>query len=102
MSLAYKAYKPTAYEQLTVSSTAVGLTSSKYKPATGRPANIAIIRVAGGNVRYRQDGVDPTASVGVPVNVGEILTLDGDLASYKFIRQTVDATLDIEYGLAII
>lgn len=101
MTLAYKAYKPTAYEQLTVSSSAVGLTASKYKPSTGRPANLAFIRVAGGNVRYRQDGTDPTASVGVPVNVGETLNLEGDLASYKFIRQSVDATLDIEYGLAI-
>lgn len=102
MTFAYEDYIPTAYEQLSVSSSAVGLTASKYKPAQGHPANLALIRCSTANVRWRDDGTDPTASVGVPLNAGEILNYEGDLSKVKFIRQSADATLDVAYGLGVV
>lgn len=81
---------PTGYQQLTVSSTAVGLTVPSG-------SDFANVRCSTAGVRYRDAGVDPTASVGQVLNAGEILNYDGALGSIKFIRQSADATLDITY-----
>lgn len=82
---------PAGYQQLTVSSTAIGLTL----PTAG--ADYALIRCSNNNVRYRDAGVDPTATVGLPLLAGEILNYDGALTTIKFIRQSADAVLDITY-----
>lgn len=57
-----------------------------------------MIRCATANVRWRDDGTAPTASVGVPLNAGEELDYDGNQAVIQFIRTgAADATLDISY-----
>lgn len=80
-----------AYQQLTVSSTAVALTvpgGSKF----------ALIRVSVAAVRFRDDGTNPTGSLGVPLNPGDSIDYDGPLSAIKFIRAGgTDATLDILY-----
>lgn len=87
------------HQQLTVSSTAVGLT----KPTGKRPRR-AIITVQTDAVRWRADGVDPTSSVGNPQAANSRLDWTDPMADYsalidnvKFIRVTNDAVLDIEY-----
>lgn len=49
-------------------------------------------------VRYRADGTDPTAAIGMPLAVGvrEIIGIQ-NLAALKFIEQTASATLNISY-----
>ncbi len=79
------------YQQLTVSNVAVGLTFP-----TGGDPHYALIRTTGA-VRWRDDGTAPTAAIGVPMNANESLEYDGKLSKIKFIRQSVDATLDISY-----
>ncbi len=92
---------PLGMQTLTVSSTAVGLTLPTETAVSGatKPvaANYAYITVETGAVRWRDDGTDPTASVGSPIASGSSFIYDGNLSAIKFIRQTVDATLTIAF-----
>jgi hypothetical protein len=91
----FSSKEPVGYQQLTVSSTAVGLT---VPIEGGVAANLALIRVATAAVRWRDDGTNPTASVGMPLAVDDTLVYDGQLVAAKFIRKdAADATLDIAY-----
>jgi hypothetical protein len=84
--------KQNGAEQLTVSSSAVGLASI---PAG---ANKALIRVSTANIRWRGDGTNPTSSAGMPQYVDDEFEIIGGLAAYKFIRSGAsDATLDVAY-----
>ena len=58
---------------------------------------MAIIIAESANVRYRDDGVAPTANVGMPLAAGVALTFDGDLAKIRFIEQTASAKLNVLY-----
>jgi|SRR6478752_665308 len=49
-------------------------------------------------VRWRDDGQNPSATVGMPLAVGQALQVDGKLLSqYKFISQTAGAILNVSY-----
>lgn len=90
--------KPIGFEQITVSSTAIGCTASKINPGSGvAGANYALFRCETSDVRWRDDGVDPTASVGYLLRTNEELVYDGQLSKIKFIRATADATIDASY-----
>ena len=49
------------------------------------------------NVRWRDDGTAPTASVGMPLAAGETLNYDGDLNRIRFIQQSSGAVLNVSY-----
>jgi hypothetical protein len=86
------------YQQITALSTATGLTVP-YVDLNGlncRPS-IALITPEGQAVRWRDDDVNPTASVGMPLAVGVTLQYDGDLTKIKFIEQTASAKINISY-----
>lgn len=84
--------KPLGYEQLTVSTTAVALTV----PAG---ASRALVRVAAQPIRYRDDGVAPTATVGFPQAANNEFQLVGkSLHSARFIRSGgTNASIDVLY-----
>lgn len=88
------------YRQITDLSSAVGLTLTLPVTTpdglTCRPS-FALITPETQNVRWRDDGVDPTASVGMPLAAGVTLQYDGDLSKIKFIEQTASAKLNISY-----
>lgn len=48
-------------------------------------------------VRWRDDGVAPTATVGMPLAVGTTLMYDGDLTRIRFIAQVAGAILNVSY-----
>jgi hypothetical protein len=48
-------------------------------------------------VRWRDDGIAPTASVGMPLAAGVTLQYDGDISRVRFIQQTAGAKLNISY-----
>lgn len=83
------------YQQITSMSSAVGLTlptnANNYKPVR------ALIIPQTQAVRWRDDGTDPTATVGMPLAVGATLDYDGDLNKIKFIEQAASAALNISY-----
>ena len=78
------------YQQITSLSASTALTVP-----TG--ATMALITPESQAVRWRDDGVAPTASVGMPVAVGESLNYDGDLSRIRFIQQAASATLNVSY-----
>jgi len=78
------------YQQITNLSSAVGLTV----PAG---ATLAVISPLTQNIRWRDDGVNPTTSVGMPVSAGAYFSYDGDLNKIRFIQQAASAELNISY-----
>ena len=78
------------YQQITSLSSATGLT-------VPRGATLALIVPETQNVRWRDDGTSPTASVGMPIFVGASLSYDGDFNKIKFIEETASAKLNISY-----
>lgn len=87
------------YQQITSLSSATGLTVPTKDPSTGAnvKANFALITAEAQNLRWRDDGVDPTASVGMPLAAGVTLQYDGDLSRIKFIQQTSGGIVNISY-----
>ena len=88
---------PLGYQQLTVSTAAVGLTV----PSGARVAMMVLNGNTNG-VRWRDDGVDPTAAIGMPISFedggNQFFKYDGKLARIKFIRSGgADAVLNISY-----
>ena len=57
----------------------------------------ALITPLTGNVRWRDDGTSPTASVGMPLAAGVTLQYDGNLKLIKFINNGGTAELNISY-----
>jgi len=82
--------RPLGYQQITSLSSAVGLT-------VPRGATVALITPDAQSVRWRDDGTSPTASVGMPLNVGETIPYTGYLENLKFIEQVASAKLNIAY-----
>ena len=78
------------YQQITSLSAATGLT-------VPQGATLALIVPETQNVRWRDDGTNPTASVGMPIFVGASLSYDGDFDKIKFIEETASAKLNISY-----
>lgn len=78
------------YQQITSLSSATGLTIPQG-------TTLALIVPETQNVRWRDDGTNPTASVGMPIFVGASLSYDGDLSRITFIESTAGATLNISY-----
>jgi hypothetical protein len=82
---------PLGYEQVTVGTTAVGLTVPVG-------AKLALIQVDVRSVRWRDDGVNPTTSVGMRQAAGTQFEYSADLSAIKFIRaENANATLNVSY-----
>ena len=78
------------YQQITSLSSSTALTV----PAG---ATLALIVPETQNVRWRDDGVAPTASVGMLVPANSSMSYDGDLKAIRFIAATSGAILNISY-----
>mgnify|MGYP001594427290 CR=1 FL=1 len=92
----------TAFEQITVSSTSVGLTTSNYDLTNAdlsRRTKRVVCSVESNAIRFRVDGTAPTASVGYPVTAGQQIIIDkpNDIENFRSIRQSADATLSCIY-----
>ena len=91
------------FEQLTVSTTALGLTATKYAPNGQQDLNVATFAVADvetNPIRYRDDGVPPTSSVGQPASAGAQIQLVGVQAIRDFLAirsGAADSTLEVSY-----
>lgn len=79
------------YSQITSLSSAVGLGTI---PAG---ATRALITVEGQPVRWRDDGTNPTTSVGMPLAAGDIIDYDGNLSALKFIETASGAKLNVYF-----
>jgi hypothetical protein len=81
---------PKGYQQI------VGLAAST---ALTVPAGstYALITTQAQAVRWRDDGVAPTATVGMELLIGQALRYDGNLAAIAFIQEAATATLNVAY-----
>jgi hypothetical protein len=86
------------YQQITDLSASVGLTVPRTDPnGLNCTPTIALITPETQGVRWRDDGVAPTASVGMPLAAGVTLQYDGDLTKIRFIQQNATAKLNISF-----
>lgn len=79
---------PLGYQQLTSLATAAGLTAV----AGGR---VAIIQAESQAVRWRDDGTNPTTTVGMRIAAGSDYVYTGNISSLKFIEETASAKLNV-------
>lgn len=87
--------KPFAFEQITVSTVAIGFTV-----ATLAEGNYAVVSIETNPIRYRSDGTNPTAAVGHLAAAGTVLEVCGKSAArnFKMIRQgAADATAFVTF-----
>ena len=81
---------PLGYQQITSLSAATALTVPSG-------ASLAWVQAEVNNVRFRDDGTNPTASVGFLLLATNDFTYIGDLSAVKFIETTASATLNVLY-----
>ena len=86
------------YQQITDLSSAVGLTEPAVDTAGNKvmPTR-AFIVAEGNNIRWRDDGTAPTASVGMILIQKNVLSYDGDLNKIQFIQTGAGAKLNVSY-----
>lgn len=81
---------PLGYQQITDLAASTALTV----PAT---ASIALIQAEAGDARWRDDGVAPTAAVGMLLFDGAELMYNGDLSAVRLIKVTAGTKVNISY-----
>ena len=82
---------PLGYEQIT------GLGPAAKALTIPAGAQRALIQTTGQNVRWRDDGTDPTATVGMQLAAGDSLFYTGDLAAIRLIEDAASATVNVSY-----
>lgn len=84
---------PCGYQQITLTTSAATLTVP-----TGCNASAAQIKVETQAIRYRDDSVAPTASIGMPLAVGEPgILYEGNPGNIQVFPQTSGAVVDVLY-----
>lgn len=78
------------YQQITDLSASVGLTVPVG-------STLAVIQAESQNVRWRDDGTDPTATVGMRLEPGDLFFYTGSLSGIKFIEEAASGKLNISY-----
>lgn len=83
--------QPLGYQQITSLSAAVGLTVPSG-------AQRALLQAESQIVRLRDDGTNPTASVGMILAASAVpFMYEGDLSAVKVIEATASAKLNVTY-----
>jgi len=102
MQVVVRAFLAFDYESVTVSSTAVGLTASKFNAYAAYEVK-AFMTLEGAQIRWRIDGTNPTSTEGHLLEAGQNLTIEGykNLSQFKAIRTgTSDGVLKVTYMIA--
>jgi hypothetical protein len=60
-------------------------------------AKLALIQAEGEDVRWRDDGTDPTDSAGMLLEAGQTLVYNGNLQAIRLIEATASATLNVSF-----
>jgi hypothetical protein len=85
------------YQQITPNS-ATSLTVPALAPdGSKQQATFAVFTPEGQTVRWRDDGTDPTTTVGMPIYVGTSFFYDGDLTKIRFINAVSGGKLNVSY-----
>jgi hypothetical protein len=74
------------------------LTAAAAQPLPSIPTGaVRALVIATEPIRVREDGVEPTAAVGMPVAADTYVEFSGSLGTVSLIAQVADAVLDITY-----
>jgi hypothetical protein len=82
--------RPLGYQQITAAATAQALTVPEG-------ARLALINCVTNNCRWRDDGTDPTATVGMQLAAGSELAYSGNLTAIRFFEEAASTELNISY-----
>lgn len=82
--------RPLGYEQIAGAATAQSLTVPEG-------ARMALIQALTNNVRWRDDGTAPTATVGYQLAAGSELSYSGNLGKIQLIEEAASTELNIAY-----
>jgi hypothetical protein len=85
------AFTQMGYQQL------VGPAAATFLTVPSGGAKIIEVCVSTQAIRYRDDGVAPTATIGIPVSAGTCFQYSGPLPLIQFIQQAPTATIDVSY-----
>ena len=85
------------YQQIAAASTVTSVGLTVPVGANGVRPSFAIIQAEAQAARWRDDGVDPTATVGMTIAAGGELRYDGDLSVIRFINVAAGTILNISY-----
>ena len=89
---------PCGYQQITSLTAATALTVPTTGAAAASGSLVAVIVCEAQNVRWRDDGTAPSATVGMLMQTGDPpLEYSGDLAALQFIQATASAKLNVSY-----
>lgn len=83
------------YQQITGMAASTGLTVPSDQNR-GIPT-LAVIQAEAQAVRWRDDGVAPTSTVGMVLAAGASMEYDGTLGGIRFIEATAGAILNVTY-----
>lgn len=87
------------YQQINGAAASTALTIPTVDPVTGLSAmpTHAVIVTEAQIVRWRDDGTNPTAAIGMPLNPGSVFVYDGDLRKIRFIQVAATAVINVTY-----
>lgn len=88
--------RPLGFQQLATLTSAIGLTLPAETDTLHKP-RYAVIHAEGQAVRWRDDGTNPSTTVGMRILAGGELVYDGNLSAIKFIEETGSAKLNVSY-----
>jgi hypothetical protein len=90
---------PCGYQQISSLSTATSLTvpGAPTAPLGAGPPTGALITCETASVRYRDDGIAPTTTVGILLNAGDVLFYTGNLAAIQFIAVSGSPSLSVAF-----
>lgn len=82
---------PKGFQQITIGAAAASLTVPSG-------ARVAVVQCTAQNVRWRDDGTAPTATVGMQLATTDVDKIyDGDLSAIQFFREASGAILNVSY-----
>ena len=82
--------KPVGYLQITTPSTRTLLTIPSG-------AQVALIQAEPQNCRWRDDGTDPTAAIGMQIAAGNSVLYVGELSAFKVIQEAANAKVNVSF-----
>lgn len=85
------------YCQITSLGSAAALVTASCSTGLVPPVSVAVICVSGAGIRYRDDGTNPTATVGIPVGAGVCFSYTGNLSAMAIIQQSAGAIVDAAF-----
>lgn len=80
------------YQQIAVPTGAVAT-----MPAPPAGTLVALMKIEGAPVRYRDDGTAPTQAIGMPLSIGESMVYDAVMLDMRLIGQQAGAIVNIAY-----